>query len=85
MFWAQKRNRLKVEVFIKKTEKETSMKQSSFTEEQVIKALREQESRHKTVEQICKELGISQSTWPLFIEPGSPWQNGKCESFNGRF
>ena len=24
-------------------------------------------------------------TRPLFIEPGSPWQNGKCESFNGRF
>jgi putative transposase len=23
-------------------------------------------------------------TRPLFIEPGSPWQNGKCESFNGR-
>lgn len=25
-----------------------------------------------------------QGTRPLFIEPGSPWQNGKCESFNGR-
>ena len=24
-------------------------------------------------------------TRPLSIEPGSPWQNGKCESFNGRF
>lgn len=23
-------------------------------------------------------------TKPLFIEPGSPWQNGKCESFNGK-
>ena len=23
-------------------------------------------------------------TKPLFIDPGSPWQNGKCESFNGR-
>ena len=21
---------------------------------------------------------------PLFIEPGSPWQNGYCESFNGK-
>lgn len=21
----------------------------------------------------------------IFIEPGSPWQNGKCESFNGKF
>ena len=22
---------------------------------------------------------------PLFIEPGSPWENGSVESFNGRF
>jgi putative transposase len=26
-----------------------------------------------------------QGTRPLFIDPGCPWQNGKCESFNGRF
>lgn len=25
-----------------------------------------------------------QGTLPLFIDPASPWQNGKCESFNGR-
>lgn len=25
-----------------------------------------------------------EGTKPIFIEPGSPWQNGKCESFNGR-
>ena len=27
------------------------------------------------------------TTWaprPLFIEPGSPWENGYCESFNGK-
>ncbi len=24
------------------------------------------------------------SVGPLFIEPGSPWENGYCESFNGR-
>jgi len=24
-------------------------------------------------------------TKTLFIEPGSPWENGYCESFNGRF
>ena len=23
-------------------------------------------------------------TRPLFIEPGSPWENGYCESFNGK-
>ncbi|GAA5199691.1 hypothetical protein GCM10023322_75930 [Rugosimonospora acidiphila] len=22
---------------------------------------------------------------PAYIDPGSPWQNGTCESFNGRF
>lgn len=26
-----------------------------------------------------------QNIQSLLIEPGSPWQNGKCESFNGRF
>lgn len=24
------------------------------------------------------------SIGPLFIEPGSPWENGYCESFNGK-
>ena len=23
-------------------------------------------------------------TSPLYIEPGSPWENGYCESFNGK-
>ena len=26
----------------------------------------------------------SLGTGPLYIEPGSPWENGYCESFNGR-
>ena len=26
----------------------------------------------------------SVGTKPLFIEPGSPWENGHCESFNGK-
>ena len=39
------------------------MKQSRFTEEQVIRALRQQESREKTVAEICRELGISQATF----------------------
>ena len=26
-----------------------------------------------------------QKVGPLFIEPGSPWENGYCESFNGKF
>jgi len=28
----------------------------------------------------CKEMEVTM----YFIEPGSPWQNGKCESFNSR-
>lgn len=39
------------------------MKTSRFTEEQVITALRSQESGQKTVEKVCRELGISQATF----------------------
>lgn len=39
------------------------MKTSRFTEEQVITALRAQESGQKTVEKLCRELGISQATF----------------------
>lgn len=39
------------------------MKQSRFTEEQVIRALRQQESKEKTTAEICRELGISQATF----------------------
>jgi putative transposase len=39
------------------------MKISRFTEEQVITDLRTQESRQKTVAQVCKEMGISQGTF----------------------
>lgn len=27
----------------------------------------------------------SQGTTTLYVRPGSPWENGKCESFNGKF
>ena len=39
------------------------MKQSHFTEEQIILALRKQESKEKTVAEVCRELGISQATF----------------------
>lgn len=39
------------------------MKGSRFTEEQILAALQQQESGQKTVEVICHELGISQSTF----------------------
>jgi len=29
----------------------------------------------------CRFAGVD----PSFIDPASPWQNGTCESFNGRF
>lgn len=33
----------------------------------------------------CLQVWLAEhGTKPLFIEPGSPWQNGKCESFNGK-
>jgi putative transposase len=31
-----------------------------------------------------REWLASLGTGPLYIEPGSPWENGYCESFNGR-
>jgi putative transposase len=34
----------------------------------------------KAVREWLDRLGVG----PLFIEPGSPWENGYCESFNGR-
>lgn len=34
----------------------------------------------RSLQKWLKEKG----TLPLFIDPGSPWQNGKCESFNGK-
>ena len=27
---------------------------------------------------------VGLSTRPLYIEPGSPWENGYCESFNSK-
>ena len=39
------------------------MKQSRFTEEQIILALRQQESKEKTTVEICQELSISQATF----------------------
>jgi putative transposase len=36
--------------------------------------------RAKKVQRFLKVMGVE----PLFIEPGSPWENGYVESFNGR-
>lgn len=34
----------------------------------------------KSLQKWLREKGVDS----IFIEPGSPWQNGKCESFNGK-
>ena len=39
------------------------MKMSRFTEEQIIAAIRSQVSGEKTVEKVCRELGISAATF----------------------
>ena len=36
---------------------------------------------HAVREWLKDEIGVT----PLFIEPGSPWENGYVESFNGKF
>jgi len=39
----------------------------------------------KFIAPIIKEFLAENNIKPLFIEPGKPWQNGKGESFNGKF
>lgn len=39
------------------------MKQTRFTQEQVILALRQQEAKEKTTAEVCRDLGISQATF----------------------
>jgi putative transposase len=34
----------------------------------------------KSLQKWLRDKGVAS----IFIEPGSPWQNGKCESFNGK-
>ena len=37
------------------------------------------------VAQSVRDLIAAVGTKTAYIEPGSPWENGYCESFNGRF
>ena len=37
------------------------------------------------IAEIIKEFLIENNIKAAYIEPGSPWQNGKGESFNGKF
>lgn len=37
------------------------------------------------IAEIIKEFLVENNIKAAYIEPGSPWQNGKGESFNGKF
>jgi putative transposase len=37
------------------------------------------------IEQGLRKWLAEQGTQTLYVHPGSPWENGKCESFNGKF
>jgi len=37
------------------------------------------------IEKGLREWLAKQGTTTLYVRPGSPWENGKCESFNGKF
>jgi putative transposase len=62
----------------------------------VIEVLGECMLKHGTPEHVRSDNGAEMTaqkvrnwletvgTQPLFIEPGSPWENGYCESFNGK-
>ncbi len=39
------------------------MKKKRFTEEQIVRILRQSQKLGHTVEQVCKEHGISEQTW----------------------
>ena len=71
------------------------MPRKRYSTEQIVTKLRQAEvelGRGLRVPQVCKKLGISeQRAWlhalaveTLFIERGSPWENGYVESFNGK-
>ena len=64
--------------------------------EQIVAKLREIEikiGQGKDVLSACREAGAtvlrnwlqSLGTQTAYITPGSPWENGYCESFNGKF
>lgn len=53
---------------------------ASFGQPERIRSDNGSEFIGKAVGGWLRENGIE----PLFIEPGKPWQNGKCESFNGK-
>jgi putative transposase len=39
------------------------MKKKRFTEEQIVRMLRQAQAADQTVSQVCKEYGVSEQTW----------------------
>jgi putative transposase len=39
------------------------MKKKRFSEEQIVRILRQRQQNGQTVESVCKEFGISEQTW----------------------
>ncbi len=51
----------------------------------VIETLGEAMLQHGTPERVRSDNGAETAgTRAMYIEPGSPWENGYCESFNGK-
>jgi transposase InsO family protein len=60
--------------------------------EESVGQLREAEivlAQGGTVADACRRIGVTEQSYyrwrkkTLYITPGSPWENGYCESFNG--
>ena len=76
----------------------SDMKRIRHSPEQIVKKLHQAATElacGKNVEEVCKSLAISRATYhrwwlkrqaigPLYIAPGSPWENAYVESFNSR-
>ncbi|MDO6800733.1 integrase core domain-containing protein [Shimia thalassica] len=69
------------------------MKNGRYSDAQIMAILKQAEGG-VPVSELCREHGMSSASFykwrakfggkTAYIEPGSPWENGYCESFNAR-